>query len=102
MEIIARPRRSGKTSFLINHMREAVNTNYILIVHNVPRRDQLRNDYPDLSDRIKTAYEVMGGLCYRDTKFLVDEIELCLPDLIRRHIDIKAFTVSLPEREWDN
>jgi hypothetical protein len=57
VEIISRPRRSGKTTFLIEYMRKSMDTKYLLVVHSVQRRDDLRHTYPDLSNRIISSLE---------------------------------------------
>lgn len=79
MMIIDMPRQSGKTTLLINKLKE--NKNAIMLVPFDRSRIYLQEQYPELKERIKTCkMDALYGTKYDE--ILIDEIEFCFINLM--------------------
>ena len=105
MEVIARPRRSGKTSYILEKLRQDQSCTTVMLVHNQQTKDLLCRQHPELASRIETVRQIMSSpFGYRETSFYIDEIELCMAGLIRDHMNVIGITVSISKEDngWDN
>lgn len=84
MIVVTGGRRSGKTTLLIEALREDPTTMLISPTHHMA--DLLRREYPDLARRIITAGrpEDLRGF-NQDTKLLIDNVDMLLTALLGRH-----------------
>ena len=94
MHVITGPRRSGKTTLLINRLHQQPNA--VLITFSEERALQLKREFPDVSERIQ-AWDRFDPRSWpaEPTKILIDDLEMVLGWLLHgRHVEIAALTGS--------
>ena len=97
MQVIARPRNKGKTSYIIEQLRATPGS--VMLVRDIQNRDAMLRKYPDLTDRIFT-YNTSGLIGRTVASIWVDDVE----EYLHRKIGwpIAGFSVSYEiDNGWD-
>lgn len=108
MKVIYRPRAAGKTTTLMEWLKE--NQEHILIVFSVGEKQRIIKEYakeeletgeplPDWVERIYTPFELTNshGKFTGKEKFSIDNADMILEQMLRKSISIMSLTKETPE-----
>ena len=92
MEIDYSPRCSGKTTRMIEWLKE--DPNRVLVVHTIGYRDNLKRQYPELSERFHVAHTLMDSHLHISHESVLgfDNLDLILAHMFKRRIGIASIT----------
>lgn len=85
MEIVYTARAAGKTTKLMNWLRQ--DKRHTLITFNQPRKMQLQHDHPELQKQIYTMREYMMSGTALHKKVAIDDAEIVLQNMVKHPID---------------
>lgn len=91
MQIIYQPRQSGKTTKMIEWLKES-KKNLLLVPHLV-RKAQLVEENPKLKNQIMTLHEYLPSPSAAYKKVSVDDAELVLQSLLKHRIEYITMSI---------
>lgn len=98
MDVILKPRQSGKTTELVNN---TIKYNGYLLVHSNEEKDRLERRYPELKNKIflMNAVTIKEKLRGRPlVPIFIDNVEFLLQQLLRP-FEIKQISINTEEKQ---
>ncbi len=107
MQIMVAGRQTGKTTTVLAHLYAF--TDSVLVVATNQRAMQLKQEHPDLADRIISATSSAGLRGRNPSRVYVDDVDMVLHHLIGAPVSFATATADLvelneeaeaPEKDW--